>query len=183
MKSNKFSVESREEKRFELLLPHRLLEDSADFQVFDKRIELTSFVGGQEHKDRFLNFGVAVRILMLYEVLDLLHCLDAVEARHHKVGEHMRDRFILAHQLRESHDGFLSIVNEFASVEKANLFKLLSDDLHVVQLVFSDDDFATQWVRKLVSFLAFRIGNFLILFLLFIFRFFYQLVAIKFVLL
>ena len=69
---------------------------------------------------------------MLDEVLNLLHRLDSIEAWHHEVSEHVRNSFIFAYELGVSHDKLLSIVDELASIKKADLFKLLLDYLHIV---------------------------------------------------
>ena len=97
--------------------------------------KLGRLVGGQEDKLGLLYLLFALFIHFCDELLDLVNCLDAVEARHLEVSQNETDRDASLCKFRELDYCFLAIVNKLAKVKHVQLFEFLLDDHHVVQLV------------------------------------------------
>ena len=112
--------------------PHGFLVDVLNANRLEVPVELTSLVRGQKNELRTGKLQVEI----LDELLDSLHCLDSVESWHLEVSEHVGNLLAGLSELGELEHGFLSVVYEFALVLKAELLKLLLENLHVVELIF-----------------------------------------------
>ena len=128
-------------------------------------VECACLVRSHEHDKRRLNLDFSRRILRLDEVLDFLNRLNAVQSRHHEVGEDVSHFLACLDERRNLHHRFLTIVDKLTEVRFAYLCKLLFYHLHVVQLILGNYDFAllsrctlliVAWIGLIQKLLRFR---------------------------